>query len=231
MKGLTKDIKGLTKERNNKIHQTARSIITSQIFRYEDKKKEKAPFTALRDSLAHQRINYDSLFETYTLYQKQRTANYALNLARTTQSTLRSAADEYQIRSRWIHWHEVEWHRKITIALACIIFFLIGAPLGAIIRKGGLGTPVVVSVIFFIFYYIITLAGEKYAKAGVLPVWLGMWGSSFILLIAGIYLTIKSTRDSAILRTETYSRILRKVLGINGKGKANEYHENSATNQ
>jgi lipopolysaccharide export system permease protein len=97
-----------------------------------------------------------------------------------------------------------DWHRKLSIPFSVLIFFLIGAPLGAIIRKGGLGTPVVISVAFFVFYYIISLNGEKAAKEGTWSSFAGIWLSSFILTPIAVYLMIKATNDSSLLDTEWY---------------------------
>ncbi|MEG1622097.1 MAG: LptF/LptG family permease [Alistipes sp.] len=99
---------------------------------------------------------------------------------------------------------KVEWHRKISLPISIMIFFLIGAPLGAIIRKGGLGMPIVISVIFFVIYYIISLSGEKMAKEGIWESVYGMWLSSFILAPIAVYLTYKATNDSALLDTDWY---------------------------
>lgn len=100
---------------------------------------------------------------------------------------------------------KVEWHKKISLPVSILIFFLIGAPLGAIIRRGGLGLPVVVSVIFFVIYYIISLSGEKLAKEGNWDAVYGMWLSTFILTPIAIYLTYKATNDSALLDTDWYA--------------------------
>ena len=100
----------------------------------------------------------------------------------------------------------------LTLAFARRLFFFIGAPLGAIIRKGGLGTPVVVSVILFIIYHILSLAGEKYARAGFVPSWSGMWASTLILLPIGIFLISKSNRDSRIMIGESWSLLIKKIL-------------------
>jgi len=211
MSELTGEIRGLTKEREYKLRQTGNNILNTQLFRYEDK-------SGLTDTTQMAApvitVDADSLFNSFPGFKKTQVLEYAVNLARTTQSTLSTAAEEYRIRSRWIHWHEVEWHRKMTQSVACLIFLLIGAPLGAIIRKGGLGTPVVVSVLFYICYHIISLAGEKYAKAGMVPVWLGMWGSSILLLPAGIYLTVKSTRDSVIFNPEAWGLFFKNILTL-----------------
>jgi lipopolysaccharide export system permease protein len=97
-----------------------------------------------------------------------------------------------------------DWHRKLAIPVSVIIFFLIGAPLGAIIRKGGLGTPIVISVAFFVIYYIITLTGEKASVEGQWSAVMGMWISTFVLSPIAIYLLIKATNDSSLLDTEWY---------------------------
>ncbi len=100
---------------------------------------------------------------------------------------------------------KVEWHKKMSLPVSIMIFFLIGAPLGAIIRKGGLGLPVVVSVIFFVIYYIISLTGEKAAKEGNWEAVYGMWLSTFILTPIAVYLTYKATNDSTLLDTDWYA--------------------------
>jgi lipopolysaccharide export system permease protein len=108
--------------------------------------------------------------------------------------------------------HEMETHRKFTLSFACLIFFFIGAPLGAIIRKGGLGMPVVISVLFFIIYYIINTMGEKMARECIWDAWEGMWLSSFVLLPLGAFLTYKSATDSALLNADAYVIFFQKLL-------------------
>jgi lipopolysaccharide export system permease protein len=97
-----------------------------------------------------------------------------------------------------------EWHRKLALPVSIFIFFLVGAPLGAIIRKGGLGTPIVISVIFFVIYYIISMSGEKMAKEGTWSSLIGMWISSIVLFPLAVYLTNKATNDSALLDFDWY---------------------------
>ncbi len=108
--------------------------------------------------------------------------------------------------------HEIELQRKFTLSLACIIFFFIGAPLGAIIRKGGIGVPAVVSVILFIIYYIIDNTGYKLAREGVWPVWQGVWLSSAVLAVLGIFLTARATKDSAVLNLDLYADFFRNLF-------------------
>jgi lipopolysaccharide export system permease protein len=109
--------------------------------------------------------------------------------------------------------HFMEWHTKFTISFACLVFFFIGAPLGAIIRKGGLGTPVVLSTVLFIFYYVINNIGSKMARDGIWPAWEGMWFSSAVLAILGSFLTYKAVNDSVILNADTYVNTLKNLMG------------------
>lgn len=96
------------------------------------------------------------------------------------------------------HRFDIERHRKFTLSLACIVFFLIGAPLGAITKKGGIGLPAVYSIILFILYYVIDNTGYKMARDGVWMVWQGVWLSTFVLLPLGLFLTYEAARDRSI---------------------------------
>ncbi|MCD8072183.1 MAG: LptF/LptG family permease [Alistipes sp.] len=107
--------------------------------------------------------------------------------------------------------YKVEWHRKWSLPVSIMIFFLIGAPLGAIIRKGGLGMPIVVSVLFFVIYYIISITGEKLAREGTWSAVGGMWLSSFILLPIAIFLVYKATNDSNLFNAEWYINLFKKI--------------------
>lgn len=120
---------------------------------------------------------------------------------------------------RTINRHWVEWHRKFTIPFTCLIFFFIGAPLGSIVRKGGLGTPIVISVLLFIIYYIVENVGYKMTRDGVWVHWFGMWFSSFILLPIGIFLTYKAVNDSVIMNADTYVNFFKRLFFIRDKRK------------
>ena len=113
---------------------------------------------------------------------------------------------------RYIRKHEIELYRKFTLAFACLVFFFIGAPLGTIIRKGGLGAPVVISVILFIVYYIIDNTGYKMAREALWPCWAGMWLSSFVLLPTGIFLTYKAATDSPLFNPEAWKIAFKKAM-------------------
>ena len=117
--------------------------------------------------------------------------------------------DNYVIRR-----HQIEMMKKFTLSLACLIFFFIGAPLGAIIRKGGLGMPIVVSVMLFIVYYVIDNTGYKLARDGRWEVWQGMWLSSAVLMPLGIFLTKKAVNDSAVFNPDAWLNLLRRFTGL-----------------
>src|SRR5690554_235964 len=120
---------------------------------------------------------------------------------------------------RTINRHWVEWHRKFTIPFTCLIFFFIGAPLGSIVRKGGLGTPIVISVILFIIYYILENVGYKMTRDGVWAHWFGMWFSSLLLLPVGVFLTYKAMNDSVIMNTDTYISFFKRLFFISDNRK------------
>ncbi|MBI9052444.1 MAG: LptF/LptG family permease [Bacteroidales bacterium] len=158
----------------------------------------------------------DVLIDSLLAYQDQSTQEgvieYALNYARAAQNNISSTRKQFNRKAEKIRRHQIEWHRKFALSFACLVFFFIGAPFGAIIRKGGFGTPVVISVLFFILYYIISIAGEKFAREGVMPAYFGMWLSSIILMPLGIFLTYKATTDSVILNMDTYLLFFKKIF-------------------
>lgn len=134
----------------------------------------------------------------------------ALNQARSIQAYMNGTKEDMEGRNYQIAKYNVEWHRKLTLSAACFILFLIGAPLGAIIRKGGMGMPLVVSIIFFLIYHVTSITGEKMAKEGVIPPFKGMWLSAAVLLPVGIFLIYKATHDSVIFDGDVYRNFFRK---------------------
>lgn len=134
----------------------------------------------------------------------------ALGQARNVKAYLSSTADEIDAREKLIARFAIEWHRKYTLSIACFILFLIGAPLGAIIRKGGIGAPVVVSVMFFLVFHITSIMGEKFAREGVIEPRIGMWIAPAVLFPVGLFLLMKATRDSALFDVEVYARFFKR---------------------
>jgi lipopolysaccharide export system permease protein len=156
-------------------------------------------------------LDVDSLYASFSVSDRQRALQHAIDQARRYKDLVQYNSillDDYQ---RYMRKHAIELHRKFTLAFACLIFFFIGAPLGAIIRKGGLGAPIVISVALFIVYYIIDNAGYKMAREALWPVWEGMWLSSFVLLPIGVFLTYKATTDSALFNPEVWIREAEKI--------------------
>ncbi len=149
--------------------------------------------------------NYDSLFSSLSKDKKIQVLSTAANLSRNSKSRFSSMAEDLYNRDKYIRYHKIYWHKKITLSVACFILFLIGAPLGAIIRKGGLGMPIVISVAFFLVFHMISITGEKMAKEGAISVASGMWLASAVLLPVGIFLTIKATSDRSFFRLDTSS--------------------------
>jgi lipopolysaccharide export system permease protein len=123
--------------------------------------------------------------------------------------------------------YQIELQRKYRLAVACLLFFFIGAPLGSIIRKGGIAIPLVLTVIFFVIYFAFSVMGEKIAKGNVMPVWFGTWMSSFILLPLCVFLTYHATMDTAVLSPDTYAKWMEKLKNIKLFNK--KRHENTAT--
>lgn len=188
----------------------ANNILKSNIFKREQKADSSDSLLRLRSLLAVQDSlpvieNIDSLFAGLIDAKRERVSQIALNYSRATKSYVSSSERDLNGRKRWINNHRIEWHKKLTFSLACFVFFLIGAPLGAIIRKGGLGVPVVASVLIFITFYMVSLLGDKFVREGLLPAWEGMWMAIAITLPLGIYLSYKAANDAVIVTIESYS--------------------------
>ncbi len=167
-----------------------------------------------KDTLANSRIfDIDSLFNILTIRDKSRILGSAITFARTSKNIVSNSAQTLDYKIRYLRRYQIEWHRKFTIAFACMIFLFIGAPLGAIIRKGGLGLPLVLSLFFFIFYYILSLTGDKLVRESLLPAYQGMWIASSLFFVIGIFLTYKATTDSSMLNMDTYLNFIKKHFG------------------
>lgn len=197
------------KQSYNKAPETAKKEVDDG-----DKEKEKENiFEDYKVSSGNIVLNFDSLYNESRPSEKvnmlKRARNRAENIRTDNFFKAATVGDEaYKVRK-----HLSEWHKKFTLSFACLVFFFIGAPLGAIIRKGGLGMPVVLSVILFIFYYIVDNIGIKMARDGVWEVWQGMWLSSAVLTPLGIFLTYKAAKDSVILNADTYINALKNIVG------------------
>ncbi len=138
-------------------------------------------------------------------------AERATNQSSSVKAVLDQTLVEYTNKEKDIDVHLIEWHRKLTMSIACLVLFMIGAPLGSIIRKGGIGMPLILAVVFFVVFFLLNNFGEKFAKQDVMSAFTGMWLATFILVPVGIFLTVKAMRDSQLFNQEVYSRFFRRI--------------------
>lgn len=204
-----------------------RSINATNVFRTSYKKTLDKPEPAKKETANKKQgteikqkerektviMNYDSLFLAQNPSEKASLLSRAKSNIETQRGDYFFKAATLGDEGYNLRRHMTEWHNKFTVSFACLVFFFIGAPLGAIIRKGGLGVPVVLSVFLFIFYYIINNIGFKMARDGVWAAWQGMWLSSAVLAPLGIFLTYKAVKDSVILNADTYMNAFKALIG------------------
>ncbi len=151
-----------------------------------------------------------NFIQNFPVLDRARIIEMASAVARGSKQTIASHLEEISYRNKSMVKYNIEFHRKFTLSIACIILFFIGAPLGAIIRKGGLGMPVFMATIFFVIYHLFSISGEKFSKEGMLEVYQGMWLASAVMLPMGFFLTIMATTDSALLDVNAYLTAIKK---------------------
>lgn len=165
-----------------------------------------------RPLVADRKLDYDSVMSNLDPMQKDEVYSTALSQARMNKQTIDQNVFELYNIKKTLNKYSMEKHRKFTWSVACLIFFFIGAPLGAIIRKGGLGMPTVVSILMFILYYMVSISGEKAAREDVWTMTEGMWLATSIFLPLGFFLTYKAATDSGIMNVETYQYKIKKFI-------------------
>ncbi len=182
------------------------------------------PYAALQDSskkiIPAIQTKYNSLDSIIPDSAREQVLSSALNLANTLKYNIQNTGDELENRKKEIQHHYIEWHRKYSLSTACFVLFFIGAPLGSIIRKGGLGMPLVVAIIFFLLFHLLNMFGEKFVKESMLPPFIGMWLAVIVLTPVGIFLTYKAMHDSQLFNKEYYNRIFKKVKSLFNRSKA-----------
>ena len=156
----------------------------------------------------------DSIFSSPTPAMAKNYINQAIAKVKRTKQEYEYRALAFAEQEKLMRRHDIEMQKKFTLSFACLIFFFIGAPLGAIIKKGGLGTPLVISVLLFIVYYIIDNTGYKMARDGKIAVWEGIWLSSAVLLPLGVFFTYKGVGDSAVFNVDAYRNFFRRLAGL-----------------
>jgi lipopolysaccharide export system permease protein len=163
---------------------------------------------------------------------RSRVLNHAENSSRSFIYSMQFNYTDASYRTSYMWNFQIELQRKYRLAVACLLFFFIGAPLGSIIRKGGIAVPLVLTVLFFVIYFALSVIGEKIAKGSTMPVWFGTWLSSFILLPLCVFLTYHATMDTAVLSPDTYAKWMDKIKNIklkNIKLFSKKRHEDSST--
>lgn len=208
---LQYDIDSLERMVNSATTRSYEPLLKEQIFMRDGSVLEQT------DSLKIDRTNFRKIatldsITPLNVREKERIWNQARSSSKNSRNMFSFDESTAKEALSQLYKSKVEWHNKLTLPVSILIFFLIGAPLGAIIRKGGLGLPVVVSVIFFVIYYMITITGQKLAKEGTWDAVYGIWLSTFVLTPIAIYLTYKATNDSSLLDTDSYI-IKIKALG------------------
>ena len=196
----------------NKIYRNVNEALSQRTYyNYKRAGPRTAEIEPHEDDYVIYRLNLDSLFNELEDRYKIQTIDQALVQARASMNHISTSSTNTEAKVTRLRRYQIETQRKFTLSFACLIFFFIGAPLGAIIRKGGLGMPTVISVLFFLAWYVISMSGEQLARdSGLSPV-LGMWLSSAILLPIGIWLTYKSMTDSSLMNLETYHLFFRRI--------------------
>jgi len=187
--------------------------LTNAIDSLEKKYKEKKLIFQKNIKNQYQNILLlDSTFNNIVYNnKKQQQYNIAINKIRTLKSIIKSNKDDLKYQKIILTKHKIEWHRKISLSVACLLLFLIGAPLGSIIRKGGFGIPVLISIIFFIFYHIMNIIGEKAAKDLSIQAYEGMWLANIVFLPIAIFLLYKGKNDSILFNFKQLSMILNSI--------------------
>ena len=181
------------------------------------------PYAALQDSnkntiavIKTKKNSFDSIIPDSARFAVY---NNAISIANNLKNSIESAGNEMENRKKEIRYHQIEWHRKFSLSMACFVLFFIGAPLGSIIRKGGLGMPLVVAIIFFLMFHLLNMFGEKFVKEGMMSPFVGMWLAVLVLTPVGIFLTYKAMHDSQLFSKEFYYRAIKNVKNIFSKFK------------
>ena len=217
---LLVDIDSLKEEADSLGHSYYNEMLNGPLYVYNPDRDmtDTAKLKDVKSKLAEmERPVLDSLFVKLKPADRQTAVRWALNRVEQQQMGMDFKEDIMDRQDRAIRKHWIAFWQKIMMALTCILFFFVGAPLGAIIRKGGLGLPVVVAVIIFIIYYIIDTGATNMALEDGIPAWLGPCMSMIVLAPVGIFFTVKANNDSVVFNIDSYKAFFRKLLGIRVK--------------
>lgn len=206
---LTRDIDSLNRRFTNRVNENYKEFTTTLMYnernydnRYSDTEDQTQPVPV---------FNTKVIYDTLNVIDKKAAISRGISYIKMASNFLTVQTETLQNDIRFIKRYEVNWNKKFTLSVACLVFFLIGAPLGAIIRKGGLGTPAVISILFFVIWYVVSLSGEKLVEENLVSTTAGVWASTYILLPVGIFLTYKASTDSVILNIDTYLAFFKRI--------------------
>jgi lipopolysaccharide export system permease protein len=208
---LTHDIDSLNRRYLGKVDEYYRQYSNSLLYTVKNYSALDASDNSKSESSRRPVFNTKRLYDSLSVIDKKTVVSKAIENIKAGNSFLSTQSVSLHSDVQFIKRYEVNWHKKFTLSAACLVFFLIGAPLGAIIRKGGLGTPAVISVLFFVIWYVISLSGEKLVEENLVSAPAGVWASTYILLPIGIFLTYKASTDSVIMNIETYLSFLKRI--------------------
>lgn len=223
LRQLDKDLDSIKKIPAEVVKQTGNDLkVYVKINKYKDSARTKNQVTTALKTISNKKVKSFSDLIPDSLN------TFVQNQAAGTVASIKSLLDvtivNYQSKLDDITQHKIEWHKKLSLSIACIVLFFIGAPLGSIIRKGGLGMPLVVALLFFMIFYLLNIFGEKFTKDNVLDPIIGMWLPVIVLTPVGFFLTYKAMHDSQLFNKEFYFRFFKnvrifskKLIGITGK--------------
>lgn len=192
------------------LQQSEDSLSKAMDLKREEFKDKLYSYYSFQDSLPSLSLGSISPFNINDLNsrKRKRLKKSASSLVRTSKSYIYNTKRNLKYKKKKLTKAKIEWHRKFTLSFACVVLFLIGAPLGAIIRKGGMGMPVLISILFFLIYHISSITGEKSAYQYVLSVPEGMWVSSLILTPLGLFFTYKAAKDSTLFEISIHRGVI-----------------------
>jgi lipopolysaccharide export system permease protein len=175
----------------------------------------KSKDTAIRTrALAQRTAPEPTLYDLLPDSVRNAVLDRTIAIANSAKASLDQPAILYGNEENNLRQHEIAWHEKITLAVACLVMFLIGAPLGSIIRKGGIGMPLVFAVVFFVVFFLLNNFGKKFVKEQVMTTIGGMWLATYVLTPIGLFLIYKALHDSTLFNKESYFRIARLIRGF-----------------
>lgn len=210
LRQLDKDIDSLKKIPDSLVKRNQSDLkLYIQFAKYKDSTVNKQQIAAAERTIALKKSRSFDGFIPDSLQNSVRAD--AINSVTNIRSTLQITGNDYNNRLSDITYHEIEWQKKLSLSFACLVLFFIGAPLGSIIRKGGLGMPLVVALIFFLVFYLLNIFGEKFTKDNVLDPITGMWLPVIVLTPIGFFLTYKAMHDSQLFNKEYYYRLFKKI--------------------